>query len=73
MRNIRATFSIFNSPQSPDIWENSGNVISNFQISGQFFIKENCHNSRTYHDIDMKLGPVTKFEKRNRKSQKNCR
>ena len=34
-------------------------------VSGQSFIKENCDNSRTSNDIDMKLGPVTKLNKRN--------
>ena len=34
-------------------------------------IKENCHNSRTSNDIDMKLGPVTKFDKRNMATSKN--
>ena len=29
------------------------------------FINENCYNSRTSHDIEMKLGPVGKFGKRN--------
>ena len=33
--------------------------ISNFQISGQYFVKRNCHNSRTSDNIDMKLEPVT--------------
>ena len=28
-------------------------------------MKENCHNSRTSHDTDMKLGPVAKFARRN--------
>ena len=28
-------------------------------------VNENCHNSRTSNDIDMKLGPVTKFDKGN--------
>ena len=28
-------------------------------------IKENCYNSRTSADIDMKLGPVTKIDKGN--------
>ena len=37
-----------------------------FPISGQSLIKENCHNSRTSDDIGMKLGPVTKLDKRNR-------
>ena len=34
-------------------------------MSGQSFINENCHNSRTSLDIDMKLGSVTKLDKRN--------
>ena len=29
-------------------------------------IKENCHNSRTSDDIDMKLGPVTNLDKKNK-------
>ena len=37
--------------------------ISDFQISGQFLIKENCHNSRTSDDIEMKLGLVNKLDK----------
>ena len=45
-------------------------VISDFRISGQSPIKENCHNSRTSDDTDIKLGPVTKFEKRNKATSK---
>ena len=45
--------------------------ISDFPISGQSLIKRNCRNSRTSDDIDMKLGPVTKRDKRNKKRQKN--
>ena len=52
-------------PQSPDIGQNSDVGISDFQISGQSFINENCHKSRTSDDFDMKLGPVTKLDKRN--------
>ena len=33
-------------------------------------IKENCHNSRSSNDIDMKLGPVLKLDKRNTVSSK---
>ena len=34
-------------------------------------MKENFQNSRTSNDIDMKVGPVTKVDKRNKtKSQK---
>ena len=33
-------------------------------------IKENCHNSRTGDDIDMKLGPVTKLDRRNKTTSK---
>ena len=34
-------------------------------------MKENCHNSRTSNDIDMKFEPVTKLDKRNKQCQKN--
>ena len=34
-------------------------------------IKDNCHNSRTIDDIDMKFGPVTKLYKRNKTTSKN--
>ena len=44
--------------------------ISDFWISGQSLIKGNCHNSRTSDDIDMKLGPVTKPDKRNKITSK---
>ena len=52
-------------PQSPDIGQNSDGGISDFQISCQPFIEENCHNSRTSDDIYVKLGPVTKLEEKN--------
>ena len=57
-------------PQSTDIGQNSDRGTSNFRISGQFLIKENCHNSRTKDDISMKLGPVIKLEKRNKITSK---
>ena len=44
---------------------NSDGSISDFQISGQSFIEENYHNSRTSNDIDVKPGPGTKLEKKN--------
>ena len=50
---------------SPDIELNSDDGIFNFQISGQYLIKKNCHNSRTSNDIDMELRPVTKLDKTN--------
>ena len=40
-------------------------AISDFQISGQFFNKQNCYNLRTNDFIDMKLGLVTKIDKAN--------
>ena len=52
--------------QSPDIEQNSDGGISDFRISGQSITKRNCHNSRTSHDIVMKLWPVTKLDKRNK-------
>ena len=33
-------------------------------------MKENCHNSRTSDDIDIKLGPVTKINKKNKATSK---
>ena len=57
-------------PQSPDIRQKSDRGIFDFRISGQSLIKENCHNSRTSNDIDMKLGLVTKLDKRNKATSK---
>ena len=62
MRNICAKFGIPNLSQSPDIGQNSDGGISDFQFSGQFLIKGNCHYSRASDGIDMKLGPVTKLD-----------
>ena len=64
-RRIRDKCSIPNSPQSPDIGQNSDVGISDFRISGQFILKDNCHNSGSSYDIDIKLGPVTKLDKTN--------
>ena len=57
-------------PQCPEIGQNSDGGISDFQISGQSFIKENGHNSRTSDDMDMKLGPVTELAKRTKTPSK---
>ena len=64
-RDICAKFAIPDIPQSSDIGQILGVGISHIWISGQYLIKENCHNSRTSHDIDMRLGPVAKLDKRN--------
>ena len=52
-------YLFFFCPKSPDFW-----------ISGQLLIKENFRNSRTSNDIDIKFGPVTKPDKRNKKTSK---
>ena len=70
IREICAKVGIPNSRQSPDIGQNSDEGISDFRISGQSLIKVNCHNSRTSDGIDMKLGPVTKLDKRNKTTSK---
>ena len=70
MRDVRAKFGVHNSPQSPDIGQDSDGSISDCRISGQSLIKENYHNSRTSDDIDMKLGPATKLDKRNKTTSK---
>ena len=53
-----------------NLGQNSDGDISDFRISGQSIINENCHNSRTSDDIDMKLGPVAKLYKRNKTTSK---
>ena len=59
------------SPQSPpDIRQNLDGGISDFRISGQSLIKESCDNPRTSNDIDIKLGPVRKLDKRNTATSK---
>ena len=70
IRDIRTKFSIHNSPPSPNIGQNSDEGISDFQISGESLIKENCHKSRTSDDIHLKLGAVTKFNNRNKATSK---
>ena len=51
--------------------QNPDGGISNFWISGQSLLKRYCHNSWTSDDIDMKLGPVAKLEKKNKTMSKN--
>ena len=58
-------------PQSPDIGHNPDRGVSDFQISGQSPVKENCHNYRISDNIDMILGLTTKFDKRNSIMSKN--
>ena len=41
-----------------------------FQISGQYLIKENCHTLGTSNDIDTKLGSITKLQRRNTPTSK---
>ena len=55
----------------PDFGQNSDGGISDFRISGQFLTKENCYNSRTSDDIDMKIEPVTRLDKRNKTKLQN--
>ena len=71
VRDICVKFGITNVTQSLDIGQNSEEVFPSFWISGQFLLKENCHNSRTSDNIDMKLGPVTEIDKRNKTTFKN--
>ena len=68
--DIRAQFGIHNLPQSSDIGQTSDRGISDFRISAQSLMKENCHSSRTSDEIDMKLGKATKLDKRNKTTSK---
>ena len=70
IKDICAKCGIPNFPQSPDIGQNPDGGISDFRISGQSVITEICHNSRTSDDFDMKLGPVTKLDKKNNTTSK---
>ena len=70
IENTRVKFGILDWPLSLDIGKSSDRGISDFRVSVQFFINENCHNSRTSHDIDMKLPPVTMLDKRNTATSK---
>ena len=56
-----------------DIEENSDGVfpISKFQFLVKSLINKDCQNSETSNDIDMKLGPVAKLDKRNTLTSKN--
>ena len=67
IRDICVEFGIPNLLQWPDIGQNADGGNSDFQISGQSLIKE---NSRTSDDIDIKLGPGTKLDKRNKPTSK---
>ena len=60
-----AKSGIPNLPESPIIGQNSDGGIFCFWIYGQSLINENCHNSRTSRDIEIKVGPITKFGKGN--------
>ena len=45
-------------------------VIIMNQCYNYVIINENCHNSRTSDDNDMKLGPVSKLDRRNKTTSK---
>ena len=65
IRDIHVKYGIPNSSQSPDIGQNSDGDIFHFRISGQSFMNENFHNSKTNDNINMKLGVLSKLDKRN--------
>ena len=54
----------------PDIEQNPYGGIYNLRILWSYFINENFHNSRTRHHVDIKLGPVTKYDMRNTTASK---
>ena len=70
LRNILAKFGIPNLNQSPDIGQNSDGDISDLWITGQSLIKKNCNSSSTRNYTDIKIGPVTKLDKRNTRTLK---
>ena len=54
--------------RSPQILGNTQTSV--FPDFWSTLVKVNCHNSRTSDDIDMKPGPVTKLDKRNKVTSK---
>ena len=66
IRDICVKSNIDNLPQSLVTGQNSDGGISEYGISGQSLIKENCHKSRTSDNIDMKIGSVTKLGTKNK-------
>ena len=63
LETLVLNFAFAKLPQSPYTRPNSDEVTSNFRLSG--------HNSKTSKEIDVKLGPVTKLDKRNMETSKN--
>ena len=76
LKNVASSVTIVlsldngDTSQSLDNGQNSDKSISNFRIFGQSFINKNCHNWRTNHDFDKKLGPVAKLNKKNTTTSK---
>ena len=65
VRDICIRFDVLNWAQYLDNGQNLDRGIFDFRISGQSLIKENCCNSKTSNNIDMKVRPVTKIDKKN--------
>ena len=53
--------------------ENSERAFSVFCIFGEPLIKEKSHNSRNGNDTDMKLGLVSKIDKKKKKKKKEVK
>ena len=70
-RDIRDKFSIHNLRESPDTRKTSDRDISGIRISDQFLIIKNCHNAITSNNIDIKLEPAIKLDKKNTTTSKN--
>ena len=58
-------------PSLQILYKTQAGVFPNSRFLVKSLIIENCHNSRTSDDIDMKLGPVYKLYKRNKATSKN--
>ena len=65
IRDIHAKFGIHNSSQSSDMAQNSDEGIPISEFLVKFFMNKYRHNTRASNDIDMKLEPVNKLNKRN--------
>ena len=65
---VSITHQLTNIPSLLILGKTQTEGASDFRIYVQSLIKENCRNFRTSDAINMKLGQITKLDKRNKKS-----
>ena len=64
IRDIHTKFGVPKSLHSPDIWYQTG-IFPIPKILVKSIINKSCHNYRANNDTNVKLGPLTKLDKKN--------